>query len=323
MDHILLEDPELARAFLLESDRQMSKLELIASENFVSSAVREAAGKRFHAISTPKVIRASGTTAAANSSTSPKTLPSSAPSSCSAATTPTCSPTPALRRTWRSYFALAKPGDTIHGHEPVPRRPPDARQPGELLRPPASTWFPTAWTRTPASSTMTKLRAHRAMEAQSEGDRRGRQRLLPRTIDFAKFREIADEVGAKLFVDMAHIAGLVAAGLHPTPIGLRPRHHDHDPQDPARSSRRHDPVQRGASARRSTSQIFPGTQGGPLMHIVAAKAVCLRRGPAVPTSRTIRRRCCRNAADVGRRAPRTPSSTSSPAARTTICCSST
>ncbi len=67
----------------------------------------------------------------------------------------------------------------------------------------------------------------------------------PRQLDFARFREIADSVGALLVVDMAHFAGLVAAGLHPSPVPYRRRGHDHDPQDDRRRSRRHDPLQGG------------------------------------------------------------------------------
>ena len=94
----------------------------------------------------------------------------------------------------------------------------------------------------------------------------------PRTIDFRTFADIAHEVGAYLFVDMAHIAGLVAAGLHPTPIG-----HAHVTTTTTHKTLR---GPRGglilsdeSFGKTLNSQIFPGIQGGPLMHIVAAKAV--------------------------------------------------
>ena len=96
----------------------------------------------------------------------------------------------------------------------------------------------------------------------------------PRTIDFAKFREIADEVGAYLMVDMAHIAGLVAAGEHPSPV----------PYADVTTTTTHKTLRgpRGGLILCSEElgpkidkAIFPGTQGGPLMHVIAAKAVAL------------------------------------------------
>ena len=98
-----------------------------------------------------------------------------------------------------------------------------------------------------------------------------------RTIDFKRFREIADEVGSYLMVDMAHIAGLVAAGLHPSPI----------PYAHVTTTTTHKTLRgpRGGMILSSNEvnekfnfnkAIFPGTQGGPLMHVIAAKAVCFK-----------------------------------------------
>jgi len=98
-----------------------------------------------------------------------------------------------------------------------------------------------------------------------------------RTIDFKKFREIADEVGAVLMVDMAHIAGLVAAGVHPSPI----------PYADVVTTTTHKTLrgprgglilcnQEAADRFNFNKAIFPGTQGGPLMHVIAAKAVCFK-----------------------------------------------
>ena len=97
----------------------------------------------------------------------------------------------------------------------------------------------------------------------------------PRTLDFAKFRAVADEVGAYLMVDMAHIAGLVAAGAHPSPF----------PYADVVTTTTHKTLRgpRGgmilcndeAMYKKINSAVFPGTQGGPLEHIIAAKAVCL------------------------------------------------
>jgi len=97
----------------------------------------------------------------------------------------------------------------------------------------------------------------------------------PRIIDFKKMREIADSVGAYLFVDIAHIAGLVAAGLHPTPIGIA----DFVTSTTHKSLRgpRGGIVMCRADLGKSIdSLIFPGVQGGPLMHVIAAKAVCFQ-----------------------------------------------
>jgi glycine hydroxymethyltransferase len=98
-----------------------------------------------------------------------------------------------------------------------------------------------------------------------------------RTIDFKRFRKIADEVGAVLMVDMAHIAGLVAAGLHPSPI----------PYADITTTTTHKTLrgprggmilssQEVADKYKLNKAIFPGTQGGPLMHVIAAKAVCFQ-----------------------------------------------
>lgn len=111
-----------------------------------------------------------------------------------------------------------------------------------------------------------------------------------RTIDFKKFREIADEVNAVLMVDMAHIAGLVAAGLHPSPI----------PYADVVTTTTHKTLRgpRGGMILCSdevnkkynfNKAIFPGTQGGPLMHVIAAKAVCFEEA-LKPEFRRIRNR---------------------------------
>ena len=84
----------------------------------------------------------------------------------------------------------------------------------------------------------------------------------PRQLDFARFREIADEVGAYLIVDMAHFAGLVAAGLHPSPGALRRRGHHDDPQDDRRRPRRDDPLHARSTPRRSTRPCSPASRAG-------------------------------------------------------------
>ena len=120
----------------------------------------------------------------------------------------------------------------------------------------------------------------------------------PRVIDFKKFREIADAVGAYFMVDMAHIAGLVAAGLHPSPV----------PYADVVTTTTHKTLRgpRGgmilckeALATQIDKGIFPGTQGGPLMHIIAAKAVAL--GEALqPAFKTYQEQIVKNAAALSK-----------------------
>ncbi|NTX08471.1 serine hydroxymethyltransferase [Myxococcus sp. CA040A] len=115
----------------------------------------------------------------------------------------------------------------------------------------------------------------------------------PRTLDFAKFREVADEVGAAMMVDMAHIAGLVAAGVHPSPV----------PFADIVTSTTHKTLRgprgglvmgREPYAKSINSQIFPGIQGGPLMHVIAGKAVAFREA-LTPEYKTYQRQIVSNA----------------------------
>ncbi|MFJ5624942.1 serine hydroxymethyltransferase [Peribacillus loiseleuriae] len=120
----------------------------------------------------------------------------------------------------------------------------------------------------------------------------------PRTIDFARFRKIADQVGAKLMVDMAHIAGLVAAGLHPSPI----------PYADVVTSTTHKTLRgpRGGIVLTNDEEIikainksiFPGIQGGPLMHIIAAKAVAFNEA-LQPSFKEYAKQVIENAATLG------------------------
>jgi len=120
----------------------------------------------------------------------------------------------------------------------------------------------------------------------------------PRRIDFKQFRKICDKVGAYLFVDMAHIAGLVAAGVHPSPV----------PYAEFVSSTTHKTLRgvRGGFiickkefAKKIDSQIFPGIQGGPLMHVIAAKAVTFREA-MTPRFRAYQRQVVRNSRELCR-----------------------
>jgi glycine hydroxymethyltransferase len=115
----------------------------------------------------------------------------------------------------------------------------------------------------------------------------------PRVIDFATFRAAADEVGAKLFVDMAHFAGLVAAGVHPSPVP----HSDFvttTTHKTLRGPRGGMILARAAEEKAINSSVFPGNQGGPLMHVIAAKAVALREA-ATPAFRSYQEQVVKNA----------------------------
>ena len=116
----------------------------------------------------------------------------------------------------------------------------------------------------------------------------------PRFIDFKKMREIADQVGAYLMVDMAHIAGLVAAGVHPSPV----------PYAHVVTTTTHKTLRgpRGALIlcgeelkKKIDSAVFPGAQGGPLMHIIAAKAVCFKEALS-PEFKVYQQQVVKNAA---------------------------
>ena len=142
----------------------------------------------------------------------------------------------------------------------------------------------------------------------------------PRTVEAWRFREIADEVGALLLCDMAHFAGLVAAGLHPNPV----EHCDFVTSTTHKTlagPRSGFVLCREEHAQALDRAVFPGMQGGPLNHVIAAKAACFRIAASEPF-RDYQRRCGRTPTRSRRRCRRA-GSTSSPAAPTRICCSST
>ena len=268
MDHILLEDPELARAFLLESDRQMSKLELIASENFVSSAVREAQGSVFthkYAEGYPGKRYYGGCEFVDIA----ENLAIERAKQLFGCDYVNVQPHSGSQANMASYFALAKPGDTIlgmnlsHGGHLTHGSPVNFS--GRLFN--VVSYGVDKDTCLINYDEVRRLaHEHRPTVIVAGAS------AYPRTIDFAKFRAIADEVDAKLLVDMAHIAGLVAAGLHPTPIG-----HAHvtttTTHKTLRGPRGGMILSDESFGKTLNSQIFPGIQGGPLEHVIAAKAV--------------------------------------------------
>lgn len=268
MDELLLADPELAKTIILESDRQLSKLEMIASENFVSAAVRQAQGS----IMTHKYAegypgkRYYGGCEFVDLA---ENLAIERAKKLFRTDYVNVQPHAGSQANMAAYFAVIKPGDTIlgmnlsHGGHLTHGSPVNFS--GRLFN-----IVPYGVDKETQQIDFKDLKAlarkHKPQVILAGGS------AYPRTIEFPKFRAIADEVGAKLIVDMAHIAGLVAVGLHPTPIG-----HAHISTTTTHKTLR---GPRGGMiladaefGKDINSQIFPGIQGGPLMHVIAAKAV--------------------------------------------------
>ncbi|HUB08530.1 MAG TPA: serine hydroxymethyltransferase [Myxococcales bacterium] len=293
MSALARQDPEVHAAIQKEIARQAGGLELIASENFVSTAVLEALGspltnkyaegypgKRYYGgcqwvdvveqLAIDRAKRLFGAEAV------------------------NVQPHSGSQANMAAYFALAKPGDTLLAL--------DLAQGGHLTH-----GAPVNF-----SGKLFKV-VHYGLHRDSELiDYEQVARLAlehkprivvagfsayPRTLDYAKFRAAADSVGAALVVDMAHIAGLVAAGLSPSPV----------PWAEIVTTTTHKTLRgprggmilcRESIAKGLNSQIFPGIQGGPLMHVIAAKAVAL--GEALrPDFKSYQQRILDNAKALG------------------------
>ena len=268
MQELMLQDPEVARAVALESGRQVDGLELIASENFVSPAVRQAQGsvlphkyaegypgKRYYggcefvdlaenlAIERAKMLFG--------------------------CTYINVQPHSGSQANMDAYFACAKPGNTLlgmdlsHGGHLTHGSPVNFS--GQLFKI-ASYGVDKESGRIDMKQVAALAREHRPTVIIAGAS------AYPRILDFVAFRAVADEVGAKLVVDMAHIAGLVAVGLHASPLP-----HAHITTTTTHKTLR---GPRGGmilageeEGKALNSKIFPGIQGGPLMHVIAAKAV--------------------------------------------------
>ncbi len=268
MDELLLADPDVARAVVQETERQLGKLELIASENFVSAAVRQAQGsvlthkyaegypgKRYYGgcefvdiVENLAIERAKRLFGAEYVNVQPH---AGSPANMAA------------------YFAVIKPGDTILGM--------NLSHGGHLTHGSPVNFSGRLFTIVPYGVDRDTQRID--YDEMAGLARKHKPALIiagasayPRIIDFAKFRAVADEVGAKFIMDMAHIAGLVATGEHPSPI---PYAHittttTHKTLRGPRGGMILSDAELGKAV---NSQIFPGIQGGPLMHVIAAKAV--------------------------------------------------
>lgn len=272
MDELILQDKEVADAIFLESKRQMSNLELIASENFVSPAVREAQGSVLthkYAEGYPHKRYYGGCEFVDIA----EDLAIKRACSLFDCDYVNVQPHAGSQANMAAYFAYVKPGDTIlgmnlsHGGHLTHGSPVNFS--GKLFN--IVSYGLDKETGLINYETVRELAQQHKPQMIVAG-----ASAYSRIIDFAKFREIADEVNAVLFVDMAHIAGLVAAGLHPSPLP-----HAHIVTTTTHKTLR---GPRGGMilakmngnesiGKKINSQIFPGIQGGPLMHVIAAKAV--------------------------------------------------
>lgn len=270
-EHVKANDPEVYEALISELKRQNRNLEMIASENFVSEAVLEAQGsiltnkyaegypgKRYYGgcenvdvVENLAIERAKALFGAEAANVQPHS---------------------GSQANFAVYQAFLKPGDKIlsmdlssgghltHGSK--------VNFSGKLYEVHAYT-----------VDKETGLLDYDAIEKQAKEVKPkmivAGASAYPRIIDFPRLREIADEVNAILFVDMAHIAGLVAAGVHPSPV----------PYADVVSSTTHKTLRGPRSGfilakkkhiKKINSAVFPGTQGGPLMHVIAAKAIAFK-----------------------------------------------
>jgi glycine hydroxymethyltransferase len=271
-DPVAAADPELAAAIAGECKRQQSQIELIASENIVSRAVLEAQGSVLtnkYAEGYPAHRYYGGCefvdVAEQLAIDRAKRL-----FDCAFANVQPHAGAPANQAV---FLALLKPGDTILGMSLAAGGHLTHGAPPNL----SGKWFHAV---TYGVRTEDALIDFAEVERQAETHRP--QLIIaggsayPRIIDFAQFRAIADRVGAYLMVDMAHFAGLVAGGVHPSPLP-----HAHVVTTTTHKTLR---GPRGGMilandpdiARKIDSAVFPGLQGGPLMHVIAAKAVALR-----------------------------------------------
>ncbi len=271
LDIIEKTDPEVAASIKKELGRQRSKIELIASENFVSPAVLAAAGshltnkyaegypgKRYYGgceyvdeVEALAIERAKALFGAEHANVQPH---------CGA------------NANHAAFYATLTPGDTYLGM--------NLAHGGHLTHGSKVNYSGRFYNVVPYGVTEGKETIdydevrRLARECKPKLILAGAS-AYPRVIDFAEFRKIADEVGAVLMVDMAHIAGLVAAGLHPNPV----KYADivtTTTHKTLRGPRGGMILCREAFAKAIDKAVFPGTQGGPLEHIIAAKAVALK-----------------------------------------------
>jgi len=288
-------DPEIAQAIELEKARENGKLEMIASENFVSRAVLEAQGsiltnkyaegypgKRYYGgcefvdiAERLAIERAKALFGADHANVQPHS---------------------GAQANMAVYFATLQPGDTYLAM--------DLSHGGHL----------THGSPVNFSGKLYKVVPYGVSRETERIDYEGVLRLArehepklivagatvyPRIIDFAKMREIADAVGAYLMVDMAHIAGLIAADEHPSPVPYA-QFITTTTHKTLRGPRAGMILCKKEYAEMVDKAVFPGMQGGPLMHVIAAKAVCLKEA-MIPEFKAYQRQIRLNAGTLAER----------------------
>ena len=271
LEYVKNTDPELREAMLKEINRQQSKIELIASENFVSPAVMEAMGSPLtnkYAEGYPGKRYYGG----CEYVDVVEDLARERAKELFGAEFANVQPHSGASANLAVFFAAMEPGDTYLGMNLAHGGHLSHGSPVNI----SGKYFNVVPYGVDDVTHRINYDEVRALALQHK------PKLIlagasayAREIDFAKFREIADEVGAYLMVDMAHIAGLVAAGLHPSPV----------PYADFVTTTTHKTLRgpRGGLilckekyAAMINKAIFPGIQGGPLMHVIAGKAVCLK-----------------------------------------------
>ncbi|WP_079710585.1 serine hydroxymethyltransferase [Paraliobacillus ryukyuensis] len=275
MKHVKANDLELFEAMEQERARQHDKIELIASENFVSEAVMEAQGS----VLTNKYAEgypARRYYGGCEYVDIVENLARERAKQLFGAEHANLQPHSGAQANMAVYFSILNPGDTVLGM--------DLNHGGHL----------THGSPVNFSGTLYNFEAYGVDQKTEQIDydavlakaKDVQPKLIvagasayPRTIDFERFRQIADEIGAYLMVDMAHIAGLVAAGLHPDPVP-----HAHfvttTTHKTLRGPRGGMILCKEEFAKQIDKSIFPGIQGGPLMHVIAAKAVAFKEALA-------------------------------------------
>ncbi len=274
-EKIMQVDPEVAEAMRKELGRQEENIELIASENFVSPAVMEAAGSVLtnkYAEGYPGRRYYGG----CQYVDIPESLAISRAKELFGAEHANVQPHSGAQANMAVYLAILEPGDTVlgmslsHGGHLTHGSPVNV----------SGKWFKFAhYGVNQETETLDYDEVRKAAQEHQPKLIVAGASAYPRTIDFRQLRDIADEVGAYLMVDMAHIAGLIAAGVHPSPV----------PYSDFVTTTTHKTLRgpRGGMilckeqyAKAIDKAVFPGSQGGPLMHIIAAKAVALKEAMA-------------------------------------------